>query len=414
MAGTNMTRALGEFFRDKARKRRLLALDGGGVRGMLTIGMLSELEAELRRRTGDKTYTLSRYFDLIGGTSTGSIIATGLALGMPVVEIAAKYKLMCPEIFRAPANDAWAAFNKGRHKSGPLTKSLKGAFGDHTLASPSLQTGLAIFCMCLDRGSAWVLVNNPDWKYYGENAGEAGAEPEHSANRRFLLRDLVQASAAAPFYFEGRELTVATDPSGKPVETGFFVDGGVSGNNNPALELLMVARDEAYGFEWLLGQDQLFLLSVGTGNIRGSITGKQMKLKQPWQQARESLTSMIGAVSQQHVALLQSMSRSHRRWIVNAEKVDQPKAPYITMGPMLEYQRIDVRLDAAAPTDRRSEEHANAVLPQPLTPQEAAGLARIDNPEDANLLLLEDIGKRVGRRYFSAAFPREVFDVGIR
>lgn len=70
---------------------------------MFTIGALRHLEDVLRRRFKDDGYRLCRYFDLIGGTSTGSIIATGLALGMSVAEIAAYYKRMCPDIFKSPA-----------------------------------------------------------------------------------------------------------------------------------------------------------------------------------------------------------------------------------------------------------------------------------------------------------------------
>ena len=62
--------------------KRMLALDGGGLRGALTLGYLHEVEALLRQRYGgDPRFRLCDYFDLIGGTSTGSVIATGLALG---------------------------------------------------------------------------------------------------------------------------------------------------------------------------------------------------------------------------------------------------------------------------------------------------------------------------------------------
>ena len=104
-----MTTKLGDFFTDQTRKRRLLALDGGGVRGMFTIGVLQELEAQLRDRYKDRDYKLCQYFDLIAGTSTGSIIATGLALGMTTAEISAYYKELCPKIFKSPAPSVWAA-----------------------------------------------------------------------------------------------------------------------------------------------------------------------------------------------------------------------------------------------------------------------------------------------------------------
>src|SRR5262249_53785313 len=61
--------------------KRILAIDGGGVRGVVSLAFLERVELVLRERTGDPALRLCDYFDLIGGTSTGSIIATGLALG---------------------------------------------------------------------------------------------------------------------------------------------------------------------------------------------------------------------------------------------------------------------------------------------------------------------------------------------
>lgn len=66
--------------------KRLLALDGGGMRGALTLEVLAALEAMLRRETGgDDSFVLGDWFDYIAGTSTGAIIAAALALGMPVL-----------------------------------------------------------------------------------------------------------------------------------------------------------------------------------------------------------------------------------------------------------------------------------------------------------------------------------------
>ncbi len=68
--------------------KRLLAIDGGGVRGLLAIEILGCLESVLRESLGrDETFRLADYFDFVGGTSTGAILATCLALGMPVAQI---------------------------------------------------------------------------------------------------------------------------------------------------------------------------------------------------------------------------------------------------------------------------------------------------------------------------------------
>ena len=75
--------------------KRMLALDGGGIRGALTLGYLERLEAILRERNwNDPDFRLCDYFDLIGGTSTGSIIATGLALGFSVEKLTDIYRAL--------------------------------------------------------------------------------------------------------------------------------------------------------------------------------------------------------------------------------------------------------------------------------------------------------------------------------
>src|SRR5439155_6831089 len=79
--------------------KRILSLDGGGIRGAVTLGFLGEIERILAGRHEDldgmkkEDFRLCHYFDLIGGTSTGSIIAALLAVGgYSVAEIKSKYR----------------------------------------------------------------------------------------------------------------------------------------------------------------------------------------------------------------------------------------------------------------------------------------------------------------------------------
>ena len=69
---------------EEERPRRMLALDGGGIRGLLTLGILEKVESLVAREPGGR---LCDYFDYIAGTSTGAIIAAGLARGMTVAEL---------------------------------------------------------------------------------------------------------------------------------------------------------------------------------------------------------------------------------------------------------------------------------------------------------------------------------------
>ena len=70
------------------RPRKLLALDGGGIRGIITLEILSEIENKLKEKSGrGADFRLSDYFDYIAGTSTGAIIAAGLSIGKSVNEL---------------------------------------------------------------------------------------------------------------------------------------------------------------------------------------------------------------------------------------------------------------------------------------------------------------------------------------
>src|SRR5262249_15715864 len=71
--------------------RKLLALDGGGIRGLITIEILAKVERIARERSGRPSIGLADYFDYIAGTSTGAVIGTLLALGRSVDEIRAIY-----------------------------------------------------------------------------------------------------------------------------------------------------------------------------------------------------------------------------------------------------------------------------------------------------------------------------------
>src|SRR5688500_4014964 len=91
---------------------RLLALDGGGIRGLITIEILGEIERTLQGRLGRKSdFVLADYFDYIAGTSTGAVIGTCLSLGMRVDEIRTFYLESAELMFEKAA-----LFKRLRHK----------------------------------------------------------------------------------------------------------------------------------------------------------------------------------------------------------------------------------------------------------------------------------------------------------
>src|SRR4030042_4223002 len=72
--------------------KRILGLDGGGIRGIITLEILARIEGLLREKSGrGDDFRLADYFDFIAGTSTGAIIGTALSLGMTVTDIRSFY-----------------------------------------------------------------------------------------------------------------------------------------------------------------------------------------------------------------------------------------------------------------------------------------------------------------------------------
>jgi hypothetical protein len=138
--------------------KRILSRDGGGVRGAATIAFLERIEVLIEEIEG-RPVLLCDWFDLIGGTSTGVIIATALVLGYRVSEIRTFYEQLVPKIFKSSffRLKGWQAKFDSRRLMQELTKVI----GARTLDSPYIRTGLSIVLKRMDTGSVWIVMNNP-------------------------------------------------------------------------------------------------------------------------------------------------------------------------------------------------------------------------------------------------------------
>ena len=225
--------------------RRMLALDGGGIRGLLTLAMLKEIERQVGRPLGE-------YFDYIAGTSTGAIIASGLAKGMTVDELITFYRAAGTEMFQ---RTRYLARLNSLYKDGPLQHQLKEVFGEHTDLKPgSLKTLLLVVTRNVTTDSPWPISSNPEARYNDLTRGDC--------NLCIPLWKLVRASPAAPIFFPPE--VIQLDPNDES-KAFVFVDGGVTPYNNPAFLLYRFATDPAYRLNWPKGERNLLLVSVGTG-----------------------------------------------------------------------------------------------------------------------------------------------------
>src|SRR5436190_259113 len=149
--------------------KRLLALDGGGVRGAITVAFLERIEAILSQRLGKQIH-LGDWFDLVGGTSTGSIIAGALALGYTIQDVKRFYLELAPRVFKRPF---WRIMGlQAKFDALALRQEIQSIVGDDTLDSERLITGLCIVTKRMDTGSPWILANNRLAPYWESSAGD--------------------------------------------------------------------------------------------------------------------------------------------------------------------------------------------------------------------------------------------------
>lgn len=335
--------------------KRILALDGGGTRGVVTLAFLAELETTLQRKLGaGDDFVLADYFDLIGGTSVGSMLATLLAAGKKVDYIRELFVSWAPRIFEQTGLGIVAPMFDSRVLRGLVQTEVL----DWPLSSDKLKTGLCIVAKRVDTGSVWPVINNPAGPYFAARTGE-GKKPGVLGNGDYKLLDLIRASTAAPRYFSPKAIHIfdGVGDTGDP-QDGRFVDGGVSPYNNPALLLFMMAGISGYNLgggalmprgerrAWKLGADNLLLISIGTGSSDFKVAKKRSAAFE----AIDALQGMIADGQELGLALLQWMSIPHVPWQIDRAMGD---LSHDLLGdgagltqPLLSFQRYDVRLEA--------------------------------------------------------------------
>jgi uncharacterized protein len=195
--------------------KRILALDGGGVRGIVSTAFLERLEDVIASIEG-RPILLGDWFDLVGGTSTGAIIAVAVALGLRATEIRRLYEELAPRVFR---RSSYRFF--GRHSvfdAASLRRELTNIMGSRTLDSEDLRTGFGVVTKRMDTGSTWIVLNNPRSPYWN-----TPDDKSFIGNRHYSLANLVRASTAAPHYFDPEFIEIAEGSA-----PGLFIDGGLS------------------------------------------------------------------------------------------------------------------------------------------------------------------------------------------
>jgi hypothetical protein len=222
---------------------KILSIDGGGVKGLYSARILGLLEGDLRRLHGD-TARIVDFTDLICGTSTGGLIALGLALRIPAENICGFYETYGPKIFQG--SQGWRALLRqtlygGKFSDDVLRHSLEELFRGNTV------------------GDSDCLLCIPTYDFTHGTYGVFKfdhSEGKLSRHNRLPMVDVALATAAAPTFFPLAQIEAEHSTQ--------YVDGGVWANN-PSLvgltEALLhfVGPDKAF--------DRLALLSVASLNF---------------------------------------------------------------------------------------------------------------------------------------------------
>jgi len=247
--------------------KRILALDGGGIRGIFSLQVLARLEELYRAEYGKPDLVLRDVFDFFAGTSTGAIIATCVAWGMSAHDIEKLYIDRGADMF---AKQKWYLRWKAKYRSQEIAKFFLDFFceDDKTpalLGTRKLYDGdtckyLLVVMRNASTGSPWPVCNNPKAKY---------SRPEHPGNNlQIPLWKLLRASTAAPTFFPPESITLNN-------KHHLFVDGGITPHNNPALIAALMATLPPFYIGWPTGVDKLQVVSIGTGSVRTQLAKQQ-------------------------------------------------------------------------------------------------------------------------------------------
>lgn len=233
------------------QKRNILSIDGGGVRCVIAMEALCALEKSIQQRHGDNHRVLSDEFDLIAGTSAGGMLASAIALGMPMKEMRLFIESNIKHWFSPMP---WYKRHSALYDKQCLAAALREGLGEHTtLGSDSIKTQLMLLTHNWSEDAEWLLTNR------------AGAAPDgdvHDSHLQLPLWQATLASASAPGYFSPEVIDYGKHTPRKVV----LQDGGMTGFLNPAFRAFRYATQDSKGPRWQTGQELLNLVSIGSGD----------------------------------------------------------------------------------------------------------------------------------------------------
>ena len=313
---------------ENLQAKKILTIDGGGIRGLLALGMLEQIERQLRQASGNPELLLADFFDYVSGTSTGAILATAISTGMSVAQIRPFYLECSQQIFKKAPISKRLYF---KYQSEAITKILKDTFGENTtLGSSKLKTALMVVMRNATTGSPWLLSNNPKALFNNRDLPDC--------NLDIPLWQVVRASTAAPSFFEPEHICLGD-------QEFIFIDGGITPYNNPSFQTFLMASTEPYNMSWQTGEKQMLLVSVGTGMIpdeKLDLTTKDMHLGYT---ASQTPKALMNAASAEQDILCRTFGNCLAGDEIDMEVGDLINTKGPTSSKLFTYMRYNTKLD---------------------------------------------------------------------
>ena len=256
------------------QKFRILALDGGGIRGVISAQILKKVQEKIGK-------PLNEYFDLITGTSTGSILAAGLVLGMEIDEIIGIYHDRGQEIFSSSFCRQKISYwlNQPKYSNEKLKEILRSekCFGEIPLANLREESKKRN-PNSNPKARLLVLAYSTSQRYTNFFLSPLVDENPWYKNAKVWEVCLSSASAPTffpPYQFEELPPDLLANIGTEGTEEYTFVDGGVAANN-PSLGALVHTLDIERIDNRKIKLEEIALLSIGTGRTTEPLEFKEV------------------------------------------------------------------------------------------------------------------------------------------
>lgn len=295
------------------RKNVAIAIDGGGIKGVMVTKALSMLEEHLGK-------TCSEIFTLAAGTSTGSIISASIGARMSAAQMHELYRQLGGTVFKKTWRHYLWFLARYKYPNQALIQALQDALGETTMgdfwkSEPKIDVVITVRDLVENR-TRFV----KPWK------------EEYQDWKVWLA---VLASCTVPTYF--------------PVVEGRYVDGGVGSYSNPCY---VAAYEAGICLDW--DPRETTLLSFGTGRVMSHLEPYQASRFFPWQWLSPLLDTFLSDASDQQVRVVQEFFEKldFRRFQVDIEPIELDDPSKIdqltTYGQKLGEMVLNDELDAYA------------------------------------------------------------------